>query len=383
MSSPQDGRASRPASHGDDVSVRVHPAIARLVPYAPGLPLEEVEREFGIRGAVKLASNENPLGPSPKALAALQDAVDTLHLYPDGGAHVLTRALAERWALPASHIVVGNGSDEIISLLVKTFVTPGDEAVMADQTFVMYKLAVTAGQGVCVEVPLHGWRHDLSAMAAAVTSRTRLIFVCNPNNPTGTMVTREEVRAFMDVVPEDVIVVFDEAYAEYVRDPHYPDSVAYVRDQRPAVVLRTFSKLYGLAGLRIGYGITTPDIAGYLHRVRNPFNTGTLAQRAACAALGDAGHVAASRALNETEMAAMETGLRRLGFAPLPSQANFLYFDVRRDGRAVFDRLLRAGVIVRHIHGSMLRVTIGRPEETRRFLEALTDVIGTMPATET
>ncbi len=365
------------------MSIRVHPAIAHLVPYAPGKPLEEVEREFGIRGVVKLASNENPLGPSPKALGALHDGDDTLHRYPDGGACALTRALADRWKLPVNHIVVGNGSDEIIGLLVKTFMTPGDEAVMADQTFVMYKLAVTAGQGVCVEVPLKAWCHDLPAMAAAVTGRTRLLFVCNPNNPTGAMVTQDDVTAFMNAVPDDVIVVFDEAYAEYVRDVRYPDAVDYVRRHRPVVVLRTFSKIYGLAGLRIGYGLTTPDIAGYLHRVRNPFNTGTLAQRAACAALGDAGHVAASRTLNETEMAVVEQGLCDLGFAPLPSQANFLYFDTRRDGRDVFDRLLREGVIIRHIHGSMLRVTIGRPEDNRRFLKALASVMDHVPAIET
>ena len=359
--------------------IRVHPDIAKLVPYSPGKPLDELERELGIGGAVKLASNENPLGPSPEALAALDDGKATLHLYPDGGAHHLTRALADRWKVSGDQVVVGNGSDEIISLLVKTFMSPGEEAVMADHTFVMYRLAVTGGHGVCVEVPLNDWRHDLPAMARAVTDRTRLVFVCNPNNPTGTMVTRDAVREFMTAVPDHVIVVFDEAYYEYVRDPQYPDTLEYVRQNRPVVVLRTFSKIYGLAGLRIGYGITTPDITGYLHRVRNPFNANTLAQVAARAALGDERHVAASRALNETEMASVDNGLRALGLAPLPSQANFLYFDTRRDGRAVFDRLLQEGVIVRHIIGSMLRVTIGRPEENRRFLTALGRVLETLP----
>ena len=359
--------------------LRVHPSIAKLVPYSPGKPLDELERELGIRDAVKLASNENPLGPSPKALAALDAGKGTLHLYPDGGAHHLTRALADRWKVSGNQIVVGNGSDEIISLLVKTFMSPGEEAVMADHTFVMYKLAVTGGHGVCVEVPLKDWRHDLPAMAQAINGRTRLVFVCNPNNPTGTMVTRDAVREFMAAVPDDVIVVFDEAYYEYVRDPQYPDTLDYVRQNRPVVVLRTFSKIYGLAGLRIGYGITTPEITDYLHRVRNPFNANSLAQFAARAALGDEQHVAASRALNESEMASVGNGLRALGLAPLPSQANFLYFDTHRDGRAVFDRLLREGVIVRHIVGSMLRVTIGRPEENRRFLTALGRVLETLP----
>jgi histidinol-phosphate aminotransferase len=362
------------------MSIRVHPDIAKLVPYSPGKPLDELERELGIRGAVKLASNENPLGPSPKALAALDEGKETVHLYPDGGAHDLTRALADRWKVSGNHVVVGNGSDEIISLLVKTFVSPGEEAVMADHTFVMYKLAVTGGHGVCVEVPLKDWRHDLPAMARAVTGRTRVVFVCNPNNPTGTMVTRDEVREFMAAVPDDVIVVFDEAYYEYVRDPHYPDTLDYVRQNRPVVVLRTFSKIYGLAGLRIGYGITTPEIVEYLHRVRNPFNANTLAQFAARAALGDERHVAASRALNEAEMASVDNGLRALGLAPLPSQANFLFFDTHRNGRDVFDRLLREGIIVRHLGGSMLRVTIGRPEENRRFLKALSNVMENLPA---
>lgn len=362
------------------MSIRVHPDIAKLVPYSPGKPLDELERELGIHGAVKLASNENPLGPSPKALAALDERKETVHLYPDGGAHDLTRALADRWKVSGNQIVVGNGSDEIISLLVKTFVSPGEEAVMADHTFVMYKLAVTGGHGVCVEVPLKDWRHDLPAMARAVTGRTRVVFVCNPNNPTGTMVTRDEVREFMAAVPDDVIVVFDEAYYEYVRDPHYPDTLDYVRQNRPVVVLRTFSKIYGLAGLRIGYGITTPEIVEYLHRVRNPFNANTLAQFAARAALGDERHVAASRALNEAEMASVDNGLRALGLAPLPSQANFLFFDTHRNGRDVFDRLLREGIIVRHLGGSMLRVTIGRPEENRRFLKALSNVMENLPA---
>ncbi len=362
------------------MSIRVHPDIAKLVPYSPGKPLDELERELGIHGAVKLASNENPLGPSPKALAALDERKETVHLYPDGGAHDLTRALADRWKVSGKQIVVGNGSDEIISLLVKTFVSPGEEAVMADHTFVMYKLAVTGGHGVCVEVPLKDWRHDLPAMARAVTGRTRVVFVCNPNNPTGTMVTRDEVREFMAAVPDDVIVVFDEAYYEYVRDPHYPDTLDYVRQNRPVVVLRTFSKIYGLAGLRIGYGITTPEIVEYLHRVRNPFNANTLAQVAARAALGDEQHVAASRALNEAEMASVDNGLRALGLAPLPSQANFLFFDTHRNGRDVFDRLLREGIIVRHLGGSMLRVTIGRPEENRRFLKALSHAMENLPA---
>ena len=356
--------------------LKVHPNIDSLVPYSPGKPLDELERELGISNAIKLASNENPLGPSPKAQAVLVQGVATLHRYPDGGAHYLRRALAERWKVSADQVIVGNGSDEVISLLIKAFLAPGEEAVMADHTFVMYKLSVQGAYGVPVEVPLKDWRHDLSAMSEAVTDKTRLVFLCNPNNPTGTMVSKAKVDAFLATLPEHVIVVFDEAYYEYVRSAEYPDSLQYVKQQRPVVVLRTFSKIYGLAGLRVGYGITTTEIVDYVNRVRPPFNANSLAQLAALSALEDEEHVATSRSVNATEMAVLEEGLTNLGMIVIPSQANFLYFDTKRDGRQVFDGLLREGVIVRHIKGPMIRVTVGKPEENRRFLEALGVVIG-------
>ncbi len=358
------------------MSLNVHPDIASLTPYVPGKPVEELERELGIPKAIKLASNENPLGPSPKALAALSEATATLHRYPDGGAHKLRVALADRWKVQPDQVILGNGSDEIIGLLARTFLSPGDEAVMAEQTFVIYKMEVTAAHGTPVIVPMQEGRHDLAAMAQAVTPRTRLLFLCNPNNPTGTMVTADEVNRLMARVPESVIVVFDEAYYEYVQSREFPDSLAHVKQGRNAIVLRTFSKIYGLAGLRIGYGLTTSEIAGYLNRLRPPFNANSLAQRAALAALDDEAHVARSRALNQTEMATVQGGLADLGFQPLPSQANFLYFDVGRDGREVFQALLREGVIVRHIEGRMVRVTIGLPEENRRFLAALKKIMG-------
>jgi histidinol-phosphate aminotransferase len=354
----------------------IHPDIASLVPYLPGKPLEELERELGISRAIKLASNENPCGPSPKALAVLSEAARTLHRYPDGGGHRLRAALAERWKVTPDQVILGNGSDEIIGLLVRALLTPGDEAVMADQTFVIYKTEVTAAHGVPVVVPLKNWRHDLSAMADAVTPRTRLLFVCNPNNPTGTMVNAAEVDRLMARLPEQAVVVFDEAYYEYVSSRDFPDALAYVKQGRNVVVLRTFSKIYGLAGLRIGYGLTTREIAGYLNRVRPPFNANSLAQRAALAALGDDEHLAQSRGVNQSGMAAVRGTLRALGLDPVPSEANFLYFDVGRDGKAVFEALLREGVIVRHIEGRMLRVTIGLPDENERFLQALAKVLG-------
>lgn len=357
------------------MALRIHPDIASLSPYVPGKPIEELQRELGLARVIKLASNENPLGPSPKALAALVGGHDSLHRYPDGGAYRLRQALADRWKVTLDHIILGNGSDEVLGLLARTFLAPGDEAVMADQTFVIYKMEVTAAHGKAVIVPLVNWTHDLDGMAKAITPKTRLVFLCNPNNPTGTMVAADAVARFMAQVPENVIVVFDEAYLEYVRDPHFPDSLQYVTQGRNAIVLRTFSKIYGLAGLRIGYGITTPEITNCLNRVRPPFNANTLAQRAALAALGDDEHVAKSRAVNAAGMQQLESGLRALGFTAIPSQANFVYFDVKRDGRVLFDALLREGVIVRHIEGTMLRVTIGQPDENDAFLASLKKVL--------
>jgi histidinol-phosphate aminotransferase len=356
--------------------VKVHRDIASLTPYVPGKPIEELERELGIPKAVKLASNENPLGPSPKALSVLAEAALTLNRYPDGGAVRLRAALADRWKVTPEQIVIGNGSDEILGLLARTFLTPGEEAVMADQTFVIYKMEVTAVHGTSVVVPLVQGRYDLAAMGAAITPRTKLVFVCNPNNPTGTMVTAPAVGQFMSRVPDHVVVVFDEAYFEYVTSREFPDCLAYVQEGRNVIVLRTFSKIYGLAGLRIGYGVTTPEIAGYLNRLRPPFNANSLAQRAALAALGDDEYVARSRKMNQEEMVVLRRGLEELGFRPFPSEANFLYFDAGRDGRSIFESLLREGVIIRHIEGRMVRVTVGTPEENRTFLQALRKVAG-------
>ncbi len=355
--------------------LKVHQNIASLAPYVPGKPIEELERELGIARAVKLASNENPIGPSPKALAVLSEAARSLNRYPDGGAQRLRDALAQRWKLTPDQVILGNGSDEIIGMLARAFLSPGEEAILADQTFVIYKMEVTAAHGVPMVVPVKDWRHDLPKMAEAITDRTRLLFLCNPNNPTGTMVSAAEVEALMARLPDHVIVVFDEAYYEYVAHRDYPDSLRYVKDGRHAIALRTFSKIYGLAGLRIGYGLTTPEIAGYLNRVRPPFNANSLAQRAALAALEDEEHVSRSRALNQAQKDVLRDGLTALGFQPVPSETNFLFFDVGRDGRRVFEALLREGVIVRHIEGRMLRVSIGLPEENQLFLQALTKVL--------
>lgn len=357
------------------MTLHVHPDIAALSPYVPGKPIEELQRELGLSRVIKLASNENPLGPSPKALAVINETAATLHRYPDGGAFKLRQALAHRWKVTDEQVILGNGSDEILGLLARTFLSPGDEAVMADHTFVIYNMEVMAAHGKAVTVPLKDWRHDVAAMASAVTDRTRLVFLCNPNNPTGTMVSAEEVAWLLARIPDHVVVVFDEAYFEYVRSSEFPDSMAWIKKGRNVIVLRTFSKIYGLAGLRIGYGVTTGEIANLLNRVRPPFNANSIAQRAALAALDDDEHVARSRAVNQTGMEQITNGLRALGLAPISSEANFVYVDVGRDGRQVFEAMLRHGVIVRHIEGRMIRVTIGQAEENRVFLAALAQVL--------
>lgn len=355
------------------------PYLRGLVPYTPGRPIEEVERELGITGVVKLASNENPLGPSPLALRALRDALPESHRYPDSGGYYLKARLAADLGLTPGHLVLGNGCNEVMDLVARAFLLPGDEVVVADPAFVIYGMLAHLQGCRAVRVPLTEWIHDLEAMAKAVTPRTKMVFVGNPNNPTGTAVRPAELATFMDALPADVIVVIDEAYIEYVPPEMVPDSLDYVRRGRFTVLLRTFSKIYGLAGLRIGYGVAPPSMIELLERVRAPFNVNALAQRAALAALNDQHHLVSSRRVNELGKAYLSEELGRLGLASPPSVTNFLLVDVKRDGRAIADALLRMGVIVRPLGGAHLkthiRVTIGTPPENERFIDALKAVL--------
>ena len=354
--------------------VPVAPWIRDLVPYPPGKPLEELEREYGIRDSIKLASNENPLGPSPRAAAAVAAAVGQLHRYPEGNCYYLREALARRLDVDPAALIFGNGSNEVIELLVRTFLQPGDEAVMADQAFIVYRLIVQAAGGSSQVVPLRDFTHDVDAIATAVTPKTRLVFLANPNNPTGTIFRRDAWRRLLDRVADDVVVVMDEAYAEYVDDPDYPDALADHRAGRPVVVLRTFSKIHGLAGLRVGYGVALPELVDAMNRLRQPFNVNTLAQIGARAALEDDAHVEASRACNREGMAFLRDACERLGLDTVPSWANFLLVRVG-DGAAMYDALLRRGVIVRPMGGygfpDHLRVTIGTAAENARLVTAL------------
>jgi histidinol-phosphate aminotransferase len=352
--------------------------IQQLAAYPPGMPLEELEREYGLSGSIKLASNENPFGPSPRAVQAIADALPALHRYPDGSGFFLRRALAERLGVPADTIILGNGSNEIIELAARAFLRPGDEAVMADQAFVIYQMVVQATGAVPRTIPLRRYTHDLDAIAAAITPATRLVFLANPNNPTGTIFKRDEWEDFLASVPSTVLVVADDAYADFVEDPDYPDSLAYQRRDRLLLTLRTFSKIYGLAGLRVGYGVGPLSLIEVLNRIRQPFNVNALAQVAALAALEDEAHVERTRANNREGLAYLRAECERLGRPSVPSWANFLLIDVG-NGAHVYEALLRRGVIVRpmDVYGMPhhLRVTVGLPEENRRFVASLTEVL--------
>ena len=349
--------------------------IKNITPYVPGKPLEELERELGITGSIKLASNENPLGPSPKAVAAIKKALEGLNRYPDGAGYYLSQALAEKYDVDISQIILGNGSNELIELVVRTFVQVGDEVVSADPSFMVYKMITQAAGGRNVVVPLKDNRHDLEAMADRITSKTKLVFIANPNNPTGTMNTKIEMDRFIDRMPDQVIVAVDEAYFEYVTHADYPDSSDYLRAGKNVLVLRTFSKIYGLAGLRIGYGITKPQIAEFMNNVRQPFNTNSPGQIGALAALADRKHVDKSIAINNEGKQFLYQSFDRLGVSFIKTETNFIMFETAFDGRELYGMLLKKGVIIRSMGGKRLRVTIGLPEENRRFVSELEKIL--------
>jgi histidinol-phosphate aminotransferase len=352
--------------------------IRSLIPYEPGKPIEEVEREFGISGSVKLASNENPLGPSPRALAVLRERLPELHLYPDGDCFYLKRALARKLGVEPDRLIFGNGSNEIIELAARTFMRPGDEAVMAEQAFLVYELIVQAVGGRRKTVPLKNFTHDLAAIADAITPQTRLVFLANPNNPTGTIYHRRDWEAFLERISPDVLVIVDEAYFEYVEAVDYPNSLDYHARHPAILTLRTFSKLYGLAGLRIGYGIGAKDVIALMQRVRQPFNVNAPAQWAALAALDDTEHVQRSLRINRQGVKYLEAEFTRLGLSYVPSQANFILVRVG-NGPEVFQRLLQQGVIVRPMVGykfpEHVRITVGTMAENRRLIGALERII--------
>ncbi len=353
--------------------------ILGIAPYEPGKPIEELERELGLTDVIKLASNENPLGPSERVLKAITEALPHLNRYPDGSGYYLRQALASRHGVSADHTILGNGSHDLIELVVRAFLRAGEEAVIPHPSFVAYPMVVQAAGGIRVVVTLKEHRLDLEAMARAITPMTKLVFIANPNNPTATIVTADEVEHFMTRVPDKVIVVFDEAYVEFAQGPDFPDSTAYLRQGRKVVVLRTFSKAASLAGLRVGYALADPDCVALLNRIRQPFNVNALGQVAALAALGDESHVLECLRMNEAGRHYLYDEFTGMGVRYTPSRANFILVDVGRSATDVFNWLLKEGVIVRPMTSfgmdSCLRVTVGTPEENRRLVKALKKVL--------
>jgi histidinol-phosphate aminotransferase len=365
----------------DRFSALAAEGVLGLQPYVPGKPVSELEREYGVRNSIKLASNENPLGPPPASLRAIDAALGDLALYPDGAAFELKAALGKHLAVDPAQITVGNGSNELLSLVAETFLTPATEAVHSQFAFLVYALSVQATGATARIAPANPpdhaqpLGHDLAAMRRLVGPATRLVFIANPNNPTGTWLGAVELRAFIGSLPPHVLVVLDEAYGEYVEGTDWPDTLRWLDEFPKLIITRTFSKMYALAGLRVGYSVSHPEIAGLLNRVRQPFNVNSLAQVAARAALDDTVHVTRSRQLNAAGLSQLSAGLRALGWQPIPSAGNFVLVDTGGPALPWYEKLLRAGVIVRPVANyglpNHLRITVGLPEQNERLLSAL------------
>jgi histidinol-phosphate aminotransferase len=361
------------------------PAVQDLVPYEPGKPVEEVQRELGLERVVKLASNEGPFGPFPEAREALSRAVEELNRYPDGGSYRLRMALAELHDVRFEEVAPGAGSDGIVDYLSQLALDPGDEIVCGWPSFPSYVIDALKIGAVPRQVPLRDHRYDLDAMLKAIGRKTKLVYVCHPNNPTGTMSTRAELDAYFDAVPDHVLTVLDQAYYEYIDDPEYVDGLEYLRAGRKVVVLRTFSKIYGLAGLRVGYAVGPAELVTSIAKVRRAFDVNSFAQAAALASLDAPDELARRRAVNTEGLVQLERIMREHGLEPPPSVANFLFAEVGEDSRPLFEQLLREGVIVRPAGGfgapGAIRVTVGTPEENELFGDALGRVLSAVEQT--
>lgn len=353
--------------------------IRSLKPYVAGKPLEELKREYGIEDAIKLASNENPLGPSPKALDAIRGAIEKLHRYPNGGGYDLCERISKRLKVQPENIVLGNGSDDIIAMLARVLLQPGDEAVLPQPSFLFYDIVIRASGAVPVAVPLKSRITDLDGMLDHISPRTRLVFVNNPHNPTGSIISKQALEAFIDALPANIVLVIDEAYIEFVRDQLCPNSIDYLNSGRLVVGLRTFSKVYGLAGLRIGYGFMPSRLAELLNRVRQPFNVNSLGQAAAVAALEDEDFLKNTLQLVHDELDFLYAELDELGIHYLKSQANFFLIHVDKNADEVFEDLLKLGVIIRSMtsygYPDYIRVNVGLHHENIRFVEALKKIL--------
>ncbi len=359
--------------------------IAAITPYPPGKPIDELEREYGITGSIKLASNENPWGPSPAVVNALQEELSGLNRYPDGSCYYLTKAIARKLGVDPAEIILGNGSNEVIEFLVKAFVREGDEVVTSHPSFLMYQKIVQVRGGVNRVVPLSGMKHDLEVIYDTISEKTRLVFLDNPNNPTGTVIDPVHLREFLSKVPESVIVVLDEAYVDYMDEASRIIPQTLVRHRKgccPVVLLRTFSKAYGLPGLRVGYGVMNTEVAACLHKVRQPFNVNRMAQVGALAALEDESFYLQTLDNTRTGLRLLSREVGKVGCISYPSQTNFFLIDVKGDADALYRDMLCRGVIVRSMSSygfpHFIRVTIGTKEENIRFLAALKDCMGAL-----
>lgn len=361
--------------------VQMNGTLAKLPVYQPGRPIEEVARELGLPAAdiIKLASNENPLGPSPKALVAMQEAINQVHLYPDGSAFYLKQHLAKKLAVQTEHVILGNGSNEVLEIVGHAFVEPGFEVVMSQYCFAVYPIVTYLFGGTPIIVPAKNYGHDLDAMLAAVTPKTRVMFVANPNNPTGTLASKAEMARLIEALPPHVLLVIDEAYIEFMSDPF--DALSLIRSGKKANVLvaRTFSKIYGLAGLRIGYGIASPEVITAMEKIREPFNTNLVGQAAALAALDDEEHMRKTRQNNQAGLDYYEKEMRALGVTMIPTAGNFFLINVGH-GQQVFEAMQKLGVITRPMGGyklgEWLRISVGIPGENERCVKALRQVLG-------
>ncbi|MCP4666734.1 MAG: histidinol-phosphate transaminase [Deltaproteobacteria bacterium] len=353
--------------------------VKELVPYPPGKPIEELERELGISGSIKLASNENPLGPSPLAAEAIKNKIKTLHRYPDGSGYYLKSALSDKYGIPFEQIILGNGSNELIELLIRTFLSEGEEVIQAFPTFLVYEKVVTGMGGHMTSVPLSNFGVDLQGMTEAITPNTKIVFVNNPNNPTGSVLSKQEMRRFLGRLPDDVIVALDEAYIEFVSHEGAAQGLELLADHPLLFVLRTFSKLYGLAGLRIGYGFASEEVIDFMNRVRQPFNANTLAQVAATAALRDAEFVSRTLRVVREGLSYLYQSLDEMKLEYVPTHANFFLIRVPGGGKKIYEEMLRQGVIVRSMDSygleEYIRINVGLPEENERFVKTLREVL--------
>ena len=357
----------------------VNSKILEITPYQPGKPIEEVKRELGLKEVIKLASNENPLGPSPKAVSALRNALAKINRYPEGSCFFLRRALSKKLKLKPGNLIFGNGSDEIIDIIIKTFTGINDEILTGDVTFLEYKIIAQQNGRKAVSVPLKDFKYDLTALKAGITSKTKVIFIANPNNPTGTYINKQEVADFLSGLPDNILVVFDQAYLEFAGKKDFPGALDYLKQNKNIIILRTFSKIYGLAGLRIGYAIAREEFIRHLERCRQPFNVNSLAQAAAQAALADRAFVQRTQKLVRVEKRYLYKELSGLTLKFVPSAANFILMDLGRDGLQTAKEFLKRGVIVRDMkqYGleNFIRVTIGTNKENKKFIKELKNIL--------